>query len=209
MSNTVPTSISEHADVPAVLTADDVEISWGVSRVVDTDQVSQWAGTIHLVTDDDDPSAYPQVGLVIAYNVPDTYNGNALSDLDCISEDLLTVGSTVLDVTGGGLRHELVETYGDENYFDSGLLIVDHIKFDPAVRGRGLLKLVLRDLVFNCRGVGLVALIAFAHDEDGQVGAPAAQKRLAAHYAEHGFHRVTGSEPVMVSNPGVLLGEVS
>jgi hypothetical protein len=195
MNSTLSTTI------PAVLQEHDVAINWHVGRADHETDISFWFGTVQLVQDTDSTPTVQPVGEVRAYAHPDATDrpSAAFDDFDSITGDLALVAGEILIKSPGFVE----KVTADDDVFVPGLLVVDSIRFDPAVRGHGLLQLVLRDLTFHCRGIGLIALYSCAQDEEGPAGR-AAQRRLAKHYALHGFSSIPRSGGVMVASPAKL-----
>ena len=184
--------------------ADDVVVEWSVERDRDTrSPVFRWFGTVHLAADDE----LSERGHVEAYVLPEAgVSGATAVDLDDLTADL-SMYMALCDTTGA-LNEAIVEEYGE--MVSSALLIIDRVVLDPAVRKRGIPRLVFSDLVTALPGVALVACYPHpvAGADDPQLNGAAerkAQRRLAEHWQAHGFVELPGSHGLHVARGDDLI----
>jgi hypothetical protein len=184
-------------------------LTWDVSRVLYSEgPLFRWVASVELTGDaaPREPTE-PAEGRLIGYFAPiAAYGGSTWLDFESESLDLEIIASAICR-DGSTLTPSIHEKYGEEN--EPGLFVIDLVDFAPRLRGRGLLSLMLGDLVAALPGIGLVACqpgplgIRGFPDLEGE-DYKRAQRRLAKHYRSLGFVRLPRGDGIFLAHPFAL-----
>jgi len=187
-------------------------LTWDVSRVLHSEgPFFRWVASVELIGDgaDREPteSTEPAEGRLIGYFAPIAeYGASTWLDFESESLDLQIIASAICR-DGSTLTQGIHEKYGDEN--EPGLFVIDRVDFAPRLRGRGLFRLMLGDLVAALPGIGLIACqpgplgIRGFPDLEGE-DYKRAQRRLAKHYRSLGFVRLPKGDGIFLAHPFAL-----
>jgi hypothetical protein len=198
------------------MVADDgeVAIAWDVSRMPESEgPLFRWVASAELTCDA--PRREPDEaagGRLIGYFAPiAAYGSSTWFDFESESLDLEIIASAICP-DGSTLSPRIHEKYGEDN--EPGLFVIELVDFEPRLRGRGLLRLMLADLLAALPGIGLVACqpgplaIRGFPDLEGE-DYRRAQRRLTKHYRSIGFVRLPKGEGVFLAHPAALVQDWS